>query len=271
MPRPRAINLLPTAISPPPINALRPLAFPEAATARSAPGILSISAWPLSEGPSLRRKPRMMPMVFSATALSMPAFAASCSTSSSILPRPRPVVTGCLLVVLSDWKSTRLNSSHTDIYTLSLHDALPICDSFIDAGLCSQLLNEFVHIAPPSAGCYRMLACRFIRLEEHTSELQSHRYLHSFPTRRSSDLRQLYRCRPLQPAAQRVRPYCPALGRLLPDACLSFHLDLLLNEIQSMTSGKCKIHIRWHGKCCNAARVTGNRGRCNGRSVIALW
>jgi hypothetical protein len=25
--------------------------------------------------------------------------------------------------------------------------------SFIDAGLCSQLLNQFVHIAPPSAGC----------------------------------------------------------------------------------------------------------------------
>jgi hypothetical protein len=26
-------------------------------------------------------------------------------------------------------------------------------DSFIDAGLCSQLLNQFVHIAPPSVGC----------------------------------------------------------------------------------------------------------------------
>src|ERR1044072_6505802 len=26
------------------------------------------------------------------------------------------------------------------------------------------------------------------RSEEHTSELQSHRYIHSFPTRRSSDL-----------------------------------------------------------------------------------
>src|SRR5882672_2694437 len=28
---------------------------------------------------------------------------------------------------LPDRKSTRLNSSHTEIYTLSLHDALPIC------------------------------------------------------------------------------------------------------------------------------------------------
>src|SRR5476649_2425051 len=31
-------------------------------------------------------------------------------------------------------------------------------------------------------------ASRGIRSEEHTSELQSHRDLHSFPTRRSSDL-----------------------------------------------------------------------------------
>src|ERR1035437_2851503 len=30
---------------------------------------------------------------------------------------------------LLDRKSTRLNSSHTDIYTLSLHDALPIYDT----------------------------------------------------------------------------------------------------------------------------------------------
>src|SRR6202049_5205944 len=29
-----------------------------------------------------------------------------------------------------DRKSTRLNSSHTEIYTLSLHDALPIYDAF---------------------------------------------------------------------------------------------------------------------------------------------
>src|SRR5260221_571892 len=30
----------------------------------------------------------------------------------------------------ADRKSTRLNSSHTEIYTLSLHDALPICAKF---------------------------------------------------------------------------------------------------------------------------------------------
>src|SRR5260221_709863 len=31
---------------------------------------------------------------------------------------------------VEDRKSTRLNSSHTEIYTLSLHDALPISDAF---------------------------------------------------------------------------------------------------------------------------------------------
>src|SRR6202049_557187 len=35
---------------------------------------------------------------------------------------------------------------------------------------------------------------KYQRSEEHTSELQSHRYLHSFPTRRSSDLWSSGRC-----------------------------------------------------------------------------
>ena len=60
----------------------------DAAIAASAPGIVSIRAWTLSEGPSLRRKPRIMPTVFSATALSMPALAASCPISSSIFAPP---------------------------------------------------------------------------------------------------------------------------------------------------------------------------------------
>src|SRR5476649_1911224 len=89
---------------------------------------------------------------------------------------------------LRDRKSTRLNSSHTVIYTLSLHDALPIWT-----------------LAMPSDDIYRINALRVTwttttrehptvhveqvkRSEEHTSELQSHSDLHSFPTRRSSDL-----------------------------------------------------------------------------------
>src|SRR5476649_955450 len=92
-----------------------------------------------------------------------------------------------------DRKSTRLNSSHTVIYTLSLHDALPISievDLFIRYPFPVSLLpkdkfffNQHVHT----------LSTHSPRSEEHTSELQSHRDLHSFPTRRSSDL---HRSRP---------------------------------------------------------------------------
>src|SRR5476649_489965 len=88
----------------------------------------------------------------------------------------------------TDRKSTRLNSSHTVIYTLSLHDALPISrfepNSFFDwqSGRSPYCLT-------PSP-CIRNGVAWIIqyRSEEHTSELQSHSDLHSFPTRRSSDL-----------------------------------------------------------------------------------
>src|ERR1044072_3633757 len=73
-----------------------------------------------------------------------------------------------------DRKSTRLNSSHTDIYTLSLHDALPIC--FLHLAF-KHLMNEFVTIrAIPLAIRVRGIAFRTLdsRSEEHTSELQSH-------------------------------------------------------------------------------------------------
>src|SRR5882672_3315675 len=88
----------------------------------------------------------------------------------------------------SDRKSTRLNSSHTEIYTLSLHDALPICFDDRTGEHCRcfpfAVLNRSLN------ACDVVLECRPIpiRSEEHTSELQSHRDLHSFPTRRSSDL-----------------------------------------------------------------------------------
>src|SRR6476646_7693180 len=87
-----------------------------------------------------------------------------------------------------DRKSTRLNSSHTVIYTLSLHDALPIL--MVTNG--SMLSNTrrlsgrtWSHFGGHTTCTWRASKCRS---EEHTSELQSHSDLHSFPTRRSSDL-----------------------------------------------------------------------------------
>src|ERR1035437_3292071 len=89
----------------------------------------------------------------------------------------------------SDRKSTRLNSSHTNIYTLSLHDALPISSAvkLCCIGLKSYPFTNY-QLHPPHPIRARPYD-RKIRSEEHTSELQSHQYLHSFPTRRSSDLK----------------------------------------------------------------------------------
>src|ERR1035437_6373225 len=95
-----------------------------------------------------------------------------------------------------DRKSTRLNSSHTEIYTLSLHDALPIyvhANGVVERrqrqdALRRQILPHHVDDATAGGGAHRS--------EEHTSELQPHRDLHSFPTRRSSDLcAREWRCR----------------------------------------------------------------------------
>src|SRR5476649_1626416 len=98
-----------------------------------------------------------------------------------------PVPAGQPLSLL-DRKSTRLNSSHTVIYTLSLHDALPISAHLSDITRPAETIlnydaDSFTHGS--SAGGSAPFASRS---EEHTSELQSHRDLHSFPTRRSSDL-----------------------------------------------------------------------------------
>src|SRR5215204_3600966 len=87
-----------------------------------------------------------------------------------------------------DRKSTRLNSSHTVIYTLSLHDALPI---WAPTNADAYVALSVVLVQPRAGGdnAKRFAdAESFARSEEHTSELQSHSDLHSFPTRRSSDL-----------------------------------------------------------------------------------
>src|SRR5476649_1129009 len=87
-----------------------------------------------------------------------------------------------------DRKSTRLNSSHTVIYTLSLHDALPIYDHPSLRRGDRRAEAELGCSRAPATGDSAWLIPSRPRSEEHTSELQSHSDLHSFPTRRSSDL-----------------------------------------------------------------------------------
>src|ERR671916_535281 len=108
-----------------------------------------------------------------------------------------------------DRKSTRLNSSHTEIYTLSLHDALPISR----ARRKNSASFGFDPGQPPSINGMPSASgrgrTRKTRSEEHTSELQSHRDLHSFPTRRSSDLT----CAAEELGVFRVRPRPAALDK----------------------------------------------------------
>src|SRR5476649_2883656 len=87
-----------------------------------------------------------------------------------------------------DRKSTRLNSSHTEIYTLSLHDALPIYPALLDRFSLKSLFEALSDAYGGEALAPALGLDQRGRSEEHTSELQSHRDLHSFPTRRSSDL-----------------------------------------------------------------------------------
>src|SRR5476649_838945 len=87
-----------------------------------------------------------------------------------------------------DRKSTRLNSSHTEIYTLSLHDALPIYRPPTAAPVPMERNLVLTTCVDDKIGQLQKFSQLAARSEEHTSELQSHRDLHSFPTRRSSDL-----------------------------------------------------------------------------------
>src|ERR687893_574078 len=81
-----------------------------------------------------------------------------------------------------------LNSSPTEIYTLSLHDALPI--SADCNGIVRKCLARLPTSADASRGRVRRRADPVLARDRKSTrpELQSHRDLHSFPTRRSSDL-----------------------------------------------------------------------------------
>src|SRR5882672_5928712 len=121
---------------------------------------------------------------------------------------------------LRDRKSTRLNSSHTEIYTLSLHDALPISFRRTQPFVTVAGVIRRAEVAQVQRHHARRVRAELARSEEHTSELQSHRDLHSFPTRRSSDLLSAHtticdscRCNtPRRGRASSAAP-CPARAR----------------------------------------------------------
>src|SRR3712207_8700599 len=80
------------------------------------------------------------------------------------------------------------DTATTEIYTLSLHDALPISESLAGSEICfmdiDQQRLEMIHkLASRFAGelgadlRFARTTDREVRSEEHTSELQSRQYL----------------------------------------------------------------------------------------------
>src|SRR3712207_7343256 len=75
------------------------------------------------------------------------------------------------------------DTATTEIYTLSLHDALPIYDRQVLIQRLRRLELQLLH--PVLADRHRLLECNRVfrrqgvelRSEEHTSELQSRQYL----------------------------------------------------------------------------------------------
>src|SRR5260221_5276107 len=64
------------------------------------------------------------------------------------------------------------DTATTEIYTLSLHDALPICSPTAQTQYGSAGERIFLEVAPQRTACNHPLIKD--RSEEHTSELQSH-------------------------------------------------------------------------------------------------
>src|SRR2546426_7164036 len=62
------------------------------------------------------------------------------------------------------------DTATTEIYTLSLHDALPICGSRGDGGLRARVMLRFY---AGKGGAGKTTCAAAVRSEEHTSELQS--------------------------------------------------------------------------------------------------
>src|SRR2546422_3244886 len=74
------------------------------------------------------------------------------------------------------------DTATTEIYTLSLHDALPICNPFtVAAGAATQLVFTVQPSAVPAGAAItpavQVTAEDPLRSEEHTSELQSRLHL----------------------------------------------------------------------------------------------
>src|SRR3712207_8056334 len=71
------------------------------------------------------------------------------------------------------------DTATTEIYTLSLHDALPICpvERTLTASLTPKGFLSFIYLSDVEVTDPDLVGGNAIRSEEHTSELQSRQYL----------------------------------------------------------------------------------------------
>src|SRR5476649_2907055 len=100
----------------------------------------------------------------------------------------RPAALGIAIAMVLRSEEHTLNSSHTEIYTLSLHDALPIFTPMAIGGFAAMRALSTRNDNPQAASRPWDRDRDGFEIGRAHSELQSHRDLHSFPTRRSSDL-----------------------------------------------------------------------------------
>src|ERR1035437_8859713 len=105
-----------------------------------------------------------------------------------MLQKKQPGAKVALPPEVVDRKSTRLNSSHANISSFPLHDALPIYLALAPAEIAMSVFAHRPYAAKEAAWCKSSITAGGCRSEEHTSELQSRQYLLFSPTRRSSDL-----------------------------------------------------------------------------------
>src|ERR1044072_5245152 len=80
--------------------------------------------------------------------------------------------------IILDRKSTRLNSSHTDIYTFPYTTLFRSEIGVMVRGFFGVHFGAFAGYDAPRILRVQHLFADYSRSEEHTSELQSHRYLH---------------------------------------------------------------------------------------------
>src|SRR5476649_758047 len=82
----------------------------------------------------------------------------------------------------SDRKSTRLNSSHTVIYTLSLHDALPILLNFLVTALLLTLAGQGWNVLGGYGGQYSFGHAAFFGTGAYATAILQVRYgLNAWP------------------------------------------------------------------------------------------